>query len=245
MQSEENQAKRKRIVRRVSSRPKRVYKSFTRFCAGGEGRLAGLKPGRTDRFQTRANRFCVLRENDFQELIGLARDADRLSGRLGDVLEAVRAAKHDWNEDTENALKKAVALLGDAEVLPTSSKFKSRDREKSPPTGEFGSNSPSLTFPAAEEDEAVFTFIQELVTHLTAANVTTAEQKTALLELAMAAARLPETTPQAAWRFGLAFGDANHSHYWQVLLNEQELIVESGGSVYDAAVGGDSYHLRR
>jgi hypothetical protein len=75
--------------------------------------------------QTKTGQYRILEEQDFQKLLGLARDVERLRGGLRVVLTATRAVQQHRDDATLATLIEVVSLLGDAPVLPTRQSFDS------------------------------------------------------------------------------------------------------------------------
>ena len=106
----------------LALRPGRVWKSFEQFRTGGQGELAELEAGEMGQLITRKGSFRILREDDFQQVYGLARDVDRLQNGLRMVEAAVRSVRKHRDEETIEVLMQAVTLV-DFPTLPTLDQF--------------------------------------------------------------------------------------------------------------------------
>jgi hypothetical protein len=75
--------------------------------------------------QTKQGQYRILNEEDFQQLLGLASDVDRLQQGLNLVIQAVRVVQnHPEDNDAIALLAQAVAMLGKMPTaLPTRSSF--------------------------------------------------------------------------------------------------------------------------
>lgn len=100
------------------------WSSFDKFRNEGANALESVKDGTVATLQTKTGQYRVLAEQDFQALLGLARDVDRLRGGLRVVVKAVRIVqKHPDDSDGLNLLAEAVTMLGGLPELPTRGSF--------------------------------------------------------------------------------------------------------------------------
>ncbi len=106
----------------VALRPGRVWKSFEQFRTGGQNDLAALEVGEMGQLITRKGSFRIIREEDFQQLYGLARDVERVQNGLRMVEAAVRSVRKHRDEETIEVLIQAVTLV-DFPTLPTREQF--------------------------------------------------------------------------------------------------------------------------
>jgi hypothetical protein len=106
----------------LTLRPGRVWKSFEQFRIGGQSELAELEAGEMGQLITRKGSFRVMREDDFQQMYGLARDVERLQNGLRMVEAAVRSVRKHRDEETIEVLIQAVTLV-DFPTLPTRDQF--------------------------------------------------------------------------------------------------------------------------
>ena len=112
-----------RRAARPDLKPGRIWKSWEQFRRGGQEELAALKPGEIGQLLVKEGSYRIVREQDFQELYGLANDVDRLRGGLPVVIAAVRAVQQHRDASTVETLLEAVALIGDIPILPTRRAF--------------------------------------------------------------------------------------------------------------------------
>jgi len=88
--------------------------------------------------QTKTGQYRILNENDFQQLVGLATDVERLQQGLSVVMRAVRVVEnHPEDADTLALLVETVSMLGSiSTVLPTRSSFPPLEPEDIPAESE-------------------------------------------------------------------------------------------------------------
>lgn len=101
------------------------WNSFEQFRTSGASTLNSIIPGTVGTLHTKAGQYRILTESDFQQLLGIASDADRLQQGLSIVTRAVRLVqKHPHDTDTlELLIETATLLSNSATVLPTRSDF--------------------------------------------------------------------------------------------------------------------------
>lgn len=100
------------------------WSSFEKFRTEGANALESVKNGTVATLQTKTGQYRILSEQDFQTLLGLARDVDRLRGGLHMVVNAVRVVqKHPDESEGHDLLVSAVAILGALPELPTRNSF--------------------------------------------------------------------------------------------------------------------------
>jgi hypothetical protein len=102
------------------------WSSFEKFRTEGAKSLESLKDGTVAVLVTKTGQYRILEEHDFQRILGLARDVDRLRQGLRIVLQSARIVqKHPSDADTINLLVEAVTMLGSLPELPTRGNFES------------------------------------------------------------------------------------------------------------------------
>jgi len=102
------------------------WSSFEKFRTEGAKALESLKNGKLATLHTKTGQYRILEEQDFQKLLGLARDVERLRGGLRIVTQAIRVVqKHPEDTDSLNLLVEAVMMLGSLPELPTRDRFES------------------------------------------------------------------------------------------------------------------------
>jgi hypothetical protein len=109
----------------ISLTPSISWNSFEQFRTSGANTLATITPGTVGTLQTKTGQYRILNENDFQQLVGLATDVERLQQGLSVVMRAVRVVEnHPEDADTLALLVETVSMLGSiSTVLPTKSSF--------------------------------------------------------------------------------------------------------------------------
>jgi hypothetical protein len=105
--------------------PTAHWNSFEQFRTSGANTLNSIIPGTVGTLHTKTGQYRILTESDFQRLLGIASDADRLQQGLSVVTRAVRLVqKHPHDSDTLELLIETATLLGSsATSLPTRSDF--------------------------------------------------------------------------------------------------------------------------
>jgi hypothetical protein len=81
--------------------------------------LEGISAGAVATLRVKSNTFCIMRQDDFQRLLGLATEVNRLKGGLTVVLSVARVvAKYPNDPDGLQALVRSVSLLNESTLLP-------------------------------------------------------------------------------------------------------------------------------
>jgi hypothetical protein len=95
------------------------WRSFEQFRVAGAAALESLGPGAVATLQAKCGTFRILRDDDFQRLLGLATEVHRLKQGLTIVLTAARiVAKHPNDPDGIELLCKSASFLNESSVLP-------------------------------------------------------------------------------------------------------------------------------
>jgi|GEM_PF-1284494 len=97
--------------------------SFEKFRVQGAGALSQIKPGAVGILTSQGRQFRVMHENDFQQIIGLARESDRARQGLRVIHAAVRTVQEHPGQSSLNTLVEAALLLSESPVLPTRRRF--------------------------------------------------------------------------------------------------------------------------
>ena len=118
--------------------PSTSWNSFEQFRTSGANTLATITPGTVGMLQTKTGQYRSLNEADFQQLVGLATDVERLQQGLSVVMRAVRVVEnHPEDADTLALLVETVSMLGSiSTVLPTRSSFTPLEPEDIPAESE-------------------------------------------------------------------------------------------------------------
>lgn len=103
--------------------PGPLWGSYEKFRTSGQAGLGAIVPGTVGTLVARSGQYRIMTETDFQKLLGLARDVERLRGGLRVVLSAAQAVQRHRDEVTVNTLIQAVAFVGDVPALPIVDQF--------------------------------------------------------------------------------------------------------------------------
>jgi hypothetical protein len=104
--------------------PTAHWNSFEQFRTSGASALNSIIPGAVGTLHTKTGQYRIMTESDFQRLLGMAGDVERLQQGLSVVTRAVRLVqKHPDDSDTLELLIETVTLLGTPVILPTKSGF--------------------------------------------------------------------------------------------------------------------------
>jgi len=94
------------------------WPSFEKFrLAGGTG-LDSIKPGTVATLWNKSRQFRILRDEDFQRLVGIASEVHRLKTGVTIVLQAARLVARHKDEESVNLLIDYASTLGASMVLP-------------------------------------------------------------------------------------------------------------------------------
>jgi hypothetical protein len=99
------------------------WPSFEKFRTEGGKALESVKSGTVATLNTKTGQYRILEEQDFQSLLGLARDVDRLRGGLRVISHSVRVVQKHRDVESIDLLIEAIAMLGGLPELPTRSSF--------------------------------------------------------------------------------------------------------------------------
>ncbi len=94
------------------------WPSFEQFRTAGSSSLDGICPGMVATLSGRSAMFRILRDDDFQKLLGLSTEVYRIKNGITFVVQAAKiVAKHKDQESIE-LLIRSVSMLGESPVLP-------------------------------------------------------------------------------------------------------------------------------
>lgn len=99
------------------------WTSFEKFRVQGSGALSQIEPGTVGTLISQGDQFRILCESDFQHLIGLAREVDRVRQGLRVVHAAVQTVQEHPGHSSITTLVEAALLLGSSPVLPVHHQF--------------------------------------------------------------------------------------------------------------------------
>jgi hypothetical protein len=92
--------------------------SFEQFRTSGSSSLDGIRPGMVATLSGKSATFRILRDDDFQKLLGLSSEVYRIKNGITFVVQAAKiVAKHKDQESLE-LLFRSVSMLGESPILP-------------------------------------------------------------------------------------------------------------------------------
>ncbi len=105
--------------------PGEHWHSFEQLRTAGVNAIHKVTPGTVGTLQTKNGQYRLLTEADFQKLVGVAGDIERLQQGLNVVMRAIRVVQnHPEDSETLALLVETVTMLGKMDtVLPTRSSF--------------------------------------------------------------------------------------------------------------------------
>jgi hypothetical protein len=106
------------------------WTSFEKFRVQGSSALTQIEPGAVGILTSQGRQFRILCEGDFQHLLGLAREVDRVRQGLHVVHAAVQTVQEHPGQSSVNTLVEAALLLGDSPVLPVRHRFAALQPER-------------------------------------------------------------------------------------------------------------------
>jgi hypothetical protein len=99
--------------------PGPYWRSFEQFRVAGSAALDEIRIGCVATLHSKSMQYRVLRDDDFQRLLGLASDVHRLKAGFRVVMHAARiVAKHPTDEETIKMLIASASLFADSCTLP-------------------------------------------------------------------------------------------------------------------------------
>ena len=95
------------------------WRSFEQLRLAGSTALESIAAGQVATLQVRSKTLRILRDDDFQELIGLASEVHRLRQGITIVVTAAKiVAKHPNDRDSIELLCRSASLLSESNLLP-------------------------------------------------------------------------------------------------------------------------------
>jgi hypothetical protein len=95
------------------------WPSFEKFRLSGGTALEAITSGSVATLQVKSNKFRILRDDDFQRLLGLASEVHRLKRGITIVVQAAKiVAKHPEDQDGIQLLFQSASLLSESNILP-------------------------------------------------------------------------------------------------------------------------------
>ncbi len=98
--------------------PGPYWGSFENFRTSGNTALESIRTGCVGTLSTKAGVFRILRDDDFQRLIGLAAEVHRIRDGITFIVSAARVVQKHRDEESIQHLIESVSLLGGSPVLP-------------------------------------------------------------------------------------------------------------------------------
>lgn len=96
-----------------------TWNSFDQFRKGGVQTLAPLSSGVVGTLRTGNAQYKILLDSDFQVLLGLATEVDRLKKGMRVVLSAAKVVERHHDDLSIESLMAAVSMIIDGPELPT------------------------------------------------------------------------------------------------------------------------------
>lgn len=101
-------------------RPGPEWTSFEQFRIAGPGGVEAVNTGQVGTLRTKSSVFRVLREEDFQVLLGLASEVARLKGGLATLIHAARVVRdHPTSPSAVDLLVHLAAQYGSGPAIQT------------------------------------------------------------------------------------------------------------------------------
>src|ERR1019366_956622 len=95
------------------------WRSFEQFRVAGSSALEGITVGSVATLQVKSKTFRILRDDDFQRIVGLASEVHRLKQGITLVVTAARVvAKYPNDPDSIQLLYRSASLLSESSMLP-------------------------------------------------------------------------------------------------------------------------------
>jgi hypothetical protein len=97
------------------------WQSFDKFKLEGAGALEQVGAGSIASLNTKTGQYRIISETDFQHLLGLASEVQRIKGGLNAIIASATVAQKHRDADSLEALMQVVIAVGDLPRLPSSS----------------------------------------------------------------------------------------------------------------------------
>jgi hypothetical protein len=98
--------------------PGPYWNSFEQFRVGGSSTLEGIPKHGVATLRCKTTSFRIMRDEDFQRLLGFASEMHRLKGGLKLVICAARMFSKFRDDEHERLLVQAASLFGEGPILP-------------------------------------------------------------------------------------------------------------------------------
>jgi hypothetical protein len=94
------------------------WASFEQFRTAGTTALEGIRPGMVAMLNSRSAPFRILRDEDFQRLLGLAAEVHRIKTGVRIVMMAAEVYAKHKDEESIQLLMTSLSMLSESRVLP-------------------------------------------------------------------------------------------------------------------------------
>ena len=98
--------------------PGPCWSSFEQFRVGGNAALGEVVPGSVGTLRCKTATYRVLRDEDFQNLLGLASEVHRLKQGVTFVAQAAKVVAKHKDQESMELLFHSVSMLAESKVLP-------------------------------------------------------------------------------------------------------------------------------
>lgn len=98
--------------------PGPYWHSFEQLRTSGNGALDSIQSGCVGTLSARGGLFRILRDGDFQRMVGLAAEVHRIKAGVTFIVNAARVVQMHRDEESIRLLVQSVSLLGESPVLP-------------------------------------------------------------------------------------------------------------------------------
>lgn len=98
--------------------PGPYWNSFEQLRVAGSSALDGIEPNSVATVSTKCGVYRILRDGDYQRLLGLAADVHRIKSGITFILSAARFVQKHKDEESINLLIQSVDMLGGSCALP-------------------------------------------------------------------------------------------------------------------------------
>src|SRR5712692_6206581 len=94
------------------------WASFEQLRIAGSTAMEGIQPGTVATLSGKSATFRIMRDDDFQKLLGLASEVHRIKNGIIFVVQAAKIVAKHQDQDSIELLIRSVSMLGESPVLP-------------------------------------------------------------------------------------------------------------------------------
>jgi hypothetical protein len=98
--------------------PGPYWTSFEHLRTAGSTALEGVRPGTVATLASKAGLFRILRDDDFQRILGLASEVHRIRSGITFVVQAAKVVAKHKDQDSLELLIRSVSMLSESTLLP-------------------------------------------------------------------------------------------------------------------------------